>query len=168
MYLSKRLDFEWQDKEQHLEMRDGRRVSVKVGGYWKEPVASYYQQKCQAGLYQALHRIRPYLVEPDDERYVFIFTNMPIPCVKVDHLLGETAVKLQKVVDALRERLDATGGCSVSELKALIASWGVKPLAAARWVQRYTTQLATASDAVFEAGKGSKPGRFVRQRPYNI
>jgi hypothetical protein len=54
------LDFTWENEEQYLEMRDGSRVPVNVGGYWKPPVASYYRQKCQAGLYQALHRIRPY------------------------------------------------------------------------------------------------------------
>ena len=36
----------------------------RPSGYWTEPVVSYYRQKCQAGLYQALHRIRPYLVGP--------------------------------------------------------------------------------------------------------
>ena len=63
-YDSDPLDFEWREEQQYLEMRDGQLEAVMVKGYWNEPVASYYRQKCQFGLYQALHRIRPYNPSP--------------------------------------------------------------------------------------------------------
>ena len=110
------LDFEWENKERALEMGGGRTEPVKVGGYWKEPVASYYRQKCESGLYQALHRIRPYLVEPGDKRDIFIFTNMPIPDVKVEHLLGKTTDRYQTAIDVLNDHLDNQGECMVPEL----------------------------------------------------
>ena len=70
-------------------MLDGSRVPVVVGGYWQEPVASYYRQTCQFGLYQAVHRIRPHLTKPDDERHIFIFTKMPVKDAVVDELLRD-------------------------------------------------------------------------------
>jgi hypothetical protein len=158
------LDFAWEDRTEHLEMRDRPNEPVTVGGYWKEPVASYYRQKCQAGLYQALHRIRP-LIRPNDDLHIFIFTNMPIPGVKVEHLLRsearqEIAQRGDRAVAALNSQLEQRGECTVPELAALLASEGDDVL---RWVQRHALELAEATDSTFEKGGGRRPGRFVRQ-----
>jgi len=58
-------------------MRDGLPEPVKVGGYWEEPVKSYYFQKCQAGLDQSLHRIRPY-IDREYDRHISICSNLEL------------------------------------------------------------------------------------------
>lgn len=160
------LDFQWEKKEQYLEMREGLNVPVTVGGYWKEPVASYYRQKCQSGLYQALHRIRPYLVKPDDERYVLVFTNMPVPGVKVDHLLRTEErrrldERFEKAVSVLKQQLAQRGECTVPELAGLLAAEGVDTRSVTTWIRRNAEGLAAATGARYEPGKGGRSGRFI-------
>jgi hypothetical protein len=161
------LDFTWENEEQYLEMRDGSRVPVNVGGYWKPPVASYYRQKCQAGLYQALHRIRPY-TEREYDRHIFIFTNMPIPGVKVDHLLRDAEVeriagRLEQVIAALDDRLAAKGECKVPELANLLTNEGESPRTVGQWIGKRAVALAEATGSTFIPGKGRHPGCFARR-----
>ena len=153
------LDFTWEKQQHLLDMRDGSKVPVMVGGYWNEPVASYYRQKCQWGLYQALHRIRPY--NPRNyERHIFIFTNMPIPDVPVDHLLGPWGQRFDLSLDTLRQTLDKAGECTTTELADILTANGQE--GATRWVQRNVEALYAAADCEFVPGSGRNPGRFVR------
>ena len=55
------------NREDVLTMSDGSEVPVKVRGYADQQLQRYYEQKTKAELYQAMHRVRPYLVEPNDE-----------------------------------------------------------------------------------------------------
>lgn len=161
------LDFTWEDREQHLEMRDGPPVPVTVGGYWAEPVASYYRQKCQFGLYQAVHRIRPYLVKPGDERHVFIFTNMPVQDVKVADLLRDAESerivnRFDRAIAALTEQLDAKGECTVPELAGLVVLEGEDERSMGRWVGENGEKLAAATGSIFTAGDRGRSGLFAR------
>jgi hypothetical protein len=154
------LEFTWEDGGQYLEMRGGPLVAVKVGGYWKEPVASYYRQKCQSGLYQALHRIRPYIPK-DYKRHIFVFTNMPVPGVKVDRLLGETAERYQRAVAILNEHMVNQGECTVPELARALTDDSASERSVTTWIRRNAAGLAAASGTRYEAGKGGRPGRFA-------
>lgn len=162
------LDFTWGEQELSLNMRDGSMHPVRVGGYWNEPVYSYYRQKCQYGLYQALHRIRPYIPK-DDDRYIYIFTNMPVPDVLVEGVIqtqqgqriddmGERAV--EAIQDALAERSEAT----VPEIAQVITLEGENQRSNERWIADGGNgeRLARAAGAVFERGRGRRPGRFMR------
>jgi len=58
------LKGKWGKVEDRLKMRNGVVVPVKTGGYVEdERLQKYFRQKCQAELYQAVHRIRPYLYQ---------------------------------------------------------------------------------------------------------
>ena len=168
LHDSRKLTFTWDEREQHLEMRDGLPEPVKVGGYWEEPVKSYYFQKCQAGLYQSLHRIRPY-IDREYDRHIFIYTNMPIEGVKVDHLLRDEeseriADRFERAVAVLSERLKEKGTCSVPELAEIIAMDGEDVLSVRRWIGQNGNgdKLAEATGSAFIAGKGKRPGRYAR------
>ena len=144
LYDSGPLAFDWREAKQHLEMRDGQKVAVEVGGYWTEPVASYSRQKCRFGLHQALHRIRPY-IEHADERHIFIFTNMPIPGVKVDYLMrdqqGEQiAERLQRAIGILNGQLNQRKRCTVPKLGRLLASDGEVGRTVNKWIGENATK----------------------------
>ena len=167
LYAGQHLDFTWEVREQFLDMRDGQHP-VNVGGYWTEPVASYYRQKCQSGLYQAVHRIRPYLVEPDDERHIFIFTNMPVRDVKVEELLRDPEVvrlenRFEDVVKQIEALLAVSGTCTVPDLARLVASNGEQSSDSIRhWISDNGAKLAEDAGATFEPGIRGRAGRFGR------
>ena len=150
------LSFDWTRRELHIEMRDGRRVPVRVGGYWDEPVKSYYWQKCQAGLYQTVHRIRPYLVPAGDERRVLIVTNMPVPGVVVEALAGDTGHHLDKASQRLNELLQERGSCKLPEL-----GHAVQHRPNLRWLQRHADMLAAVVNATFTPGARGRAGVFT-------
>ena len=102
-----------------LKMRDGRRFPVSVYGHWKAAVSSYYKQKCQAELYQALHRIRPY-TERRYDRHVFLFTNMPVPGVKVDHVIVDPESWGSQVAQKVEELLTDSEKVTVKELATVV------------------------------------------------
>ena len=155
--------FDWERREQFLELRGGLRAPVSVGGYWSEPVASYYRQKCQYGLYQAMHRIRPY-TEREYERHIYVFTNMPIPNVKVDVTLGNREGRLGRAVIVLDALLVERGECTVTELADRL-----EPEATGRsipeWVRTNAEKLARLTTSNFTAGVGRRPGHFARSTP---
>lgn len=166
LYDSGPLKFQWQRMEQQLPMRDGEKVPVRVGGYWDEPVASYYRQKCQFGLYQALHRIRPYIPQ-DYDRHIFIFTNMPVPDVLVDDLLRDhkkVAIDA-RWLDALGyidSQLSAHGECLVPDLaRGLAAKEGVEGRSVAKWIANNGTSLAEKLGVTYTPGSGKRAGRFA-------
>lgn len=164
------LDFTWEDQEQHFEMLDGSQESQTVGGYWTEPVASYYRQKCRFGLYQAVHRIRPYLVDPGDERHVFIFTNMPIPSVKVEEFIrSPDAVRIKSrfemAVKELESKLESHGVSKVPGLASVIAAQEGQSAGTIRhWISDNSERLAQATSSTFYPGMTGRPGRFERPR----
>ena len=84
----KLLEFGRTNHNAELEMRDGRKFPVLEFGYGDETVSAYYQQKSHAEIYQALHRIRPYIPRKYD-RHIFLFTNKPVAGVRVEKILVE-------------------------------------------------------------------------------
>ncbi len=167
LYHDAPLVFNWQKNEQYLDMRDGSRARVEVSGHWDEPVAAYYRQKCQSGLYQALHRIRPYIPK-DYERHIFIFTNMPVPDVKVDHLMhseekGRMEARFARAVDIIVESVAENGECLVPQLARQIALEGEDARTVTRWVNANGDALAEATRTRFNRGRGRRPGRFASE-----
>ena len=166
LYDSGTLKFEWQQMEQQLVMRDGSEVPVQVGGYWDEPVASYYRQKCQFGLYQALHRIRPY-IHQDYDRHIFIFTNMPVHDVVVDGLLRDQQkvaidARWQEAAVYIENALAEGRECLVPEVaQALAAKEGVDGHTVAKWIGNNGAGLAEYIGVTYTQGKGRRPGRFA-------
>ena len=166
LYDSPLLEFDWGEEEQFLEMRGGRHEAVMTKGYWDEPVASYYKQKCQFGLYQVLHRIRPYNPQPYC-RHIFIFTNMPIPEVKLDGVMRLPSSqrihdRMERAVAILAE-LGSLEGCTVTQLVELLTTVEDPVPGIKKWVGRGAANLAQSAGCVFEPGVGSRPGRFVGQ-----
>lgn len=165
------LDFEWREEERKLEMTEGSAVPVRTKGYWNGLVGAYYRQKCQAGLYQALHRIRPYIAK--DERHLFVFTNMPIDGVKVQHVMrSEVRERItnrwDSAVSEIERLLVINGVCTVAELaKALVASRDSEA-SMRKWLTNNGRALADITGSVYEVGNGRRSGRFVRQGHISI
>ena len=165
------LDVTFTRERQYLQMRDGQHYPVTVGGYWAEPVASYYKQKCQFGLYQALHRIRPY-VPRDYDRHIFIYTNMPVPGVVVDEVMTSEEDERMKArweaaVSALEELMAAGNQCSVPELATrLVEVEGSQKRALTEWVRAHATELAEATRTIYEPGDRGRAGQFARHAIY--
>jgi len=161
------LEFNWTNKSQHLEMTDGEKVEVKVGGYWEGPEAAYYWQKCQAGLFQALHRIRPYIPR-DYDRHVFIYTNMPVPEVKLTGLLRSrtnqrTHSRNERALAILKDQLKSEGQCTLSDLAVALVGKNETDGQIRKWIQRKASNLAEATSSEFDVGNGRRVGRFIRQ-----
>ena len=161
------LDFAWEKRLQPLTMRDGSIAQVEVKGHWKEPVASYYKQKCQFGLYQAIHRIRPY-IDKEYDRYVFIFTNMPIPGVVIDDVLrseeGERiADRATKAASTLNEQLESNGACDVPDLAEAITGEGERQRTVSKWIGENSQRLAADTCSIYTSGQGKRPGRFTKE-----
>ena len=139
---------------------------MQFSGYWNGPVASYFRQKCQSGLYQALHRIRPYLVDPEDERHIFIFTNMPVQDVIVDELLR--GPESQRVVDRrnralqfLGEGIEEDGRLTVRALAELLSpleNMSIDTLL--EWVSENGESLAAEAELEFTPGHRGQVGQF--------
>jgi hypothetical protein len=152
------LEFDWELADQRIHLRGGISVPISVRGYWRGRVGDYYRQKVQYGLYQALHRIRPY-IPTDDERHVFLFTKMPVPGVLVDELLGTKLERPLHTARALRNLLDTGGGCTGPELVASLKRGGQLGRGDQKWIERHGEQLAESVGADFERGG---PGRANR------
>lgn len=156
------LDFTWERKEHLLTAQDGSTATVHVGGYWQEPVASYYQQKCQSGLYQAINRIRPY-DDQDYDRHVFVYTNMPIPGIEVAQIMRtETDERFVRAVGFLDGYLDSVKECTVTELAQALGG-SISQRSMQRWITRKGDSIAAEVGANFAPGHGRSPGMFVRQ-----
>jgi hypothetical protein len=171
LYDEQQLDFNWEIREQVLNLTAGGTEPVQVGGYWNGPVASYFQQKCQSGLYQALHRIRPYLVDPEDERHIFIFTNMPVQDVVVDEIIR--GPESQRVIDRrnralqfLREELEESDRLLTRALAALLSPLeDMSTDILLEWILENGESLATETGLAFEPGHRGLAGRFERRAP---
>lgn len=64
LFDAQRLNFERVKRKEYLRMRQGwsREIEINEGG--DDLVQAYFNQKCEAGLYQAVCRIRPYDPSP--------------------------------------------------------------------------------------------------------
>ena len=156
------LKFDWTGRQMALDLRGGGQYPVIVDGYWEPPVADLYEQKSQAELYQALHRLRPY-EEREYERHIFVFTNMPIPDVKVDELLGRTAEFQWTVARKVKELLLDQPECTVPELAAAGAGGAQGRTLTRRIGDGSNPQMIAAlAGAVFERGRGKRPSRYAR------
>ncbi|MCH7738401.1 MAG: hypothetical protein IH872_13500 [Chloroflexi bacterium] len=170
LYDERQLDFNWEIREQFLDLTNGGTAAVQVSGYWNGQVAAYFRQKCQSGLYQALHRIQPYLVAPDDERHIFIYTNMPVQDVVVDELIR--GPESQRVVDRhdrvmqfLRDELEESDRLSVRALAELLSpleDMSIDTLL--EWVQENGESLAAEAKFSFMPGHRGQVARFEKQR----
>ena len=168
LYDERQLDFNWEIREQSLNLRDGNTAVVQVSGYWNGQVASYFRQKCQSGLYQAVHRIQPYLVEPDDERHIYIYTNMPVQDVVVDQLLrGPESQRISnrenRVLQFLREELEESDRLSVraiAELLSPLEDLSIDTLL--EWVSENGESLAAEADLEFIPEHRGQVARFQR------
>lgn len=161
------LNFDWKEKEHVLEALDGSTATVNVGGYWHESVAGYYRQKCQFGLYQAINRIRPFEDHTYD-RHVFVFTNMPIPGVKVaEFMRTESGERLVQAVEFLDGHFDLESECTVSDLgQALVGR--ISPASMRKWITNNGEIIAAEVGADYQPGIGRQPGKFVRQEYRDI
>lgn len=82
----------------------------------------------------------------------------------MDQLLDDEGRRFQQAVVELGTSLVKTQGCTTTDLvKALLAEGADSEGAIKRWVQRNAESLAQANSCVYQVGKGSAPGRFVRQ-----
>ncbi|MCH7875238.1 MAG: hypothetical protein IH965_08095, partial [Gemmatimonadetes bacterium] len=114
------LKFIPNNKSASLKMRDEREYEVKTWGFWTPPVSDYYWQKCQAELYQAVHRIRPYLPK-DYDRHIFLFTNMPVPGMLVNHVIIDTENNwLAAAVQVVQSRLVEADQVPASEVATAV------------------------------------------------
>ena len=170
LYDERELDFNWEIREQFLDLTDGGTAAVQVSGYWNGQVANYFRQKCQSGLYQAVHRIQPYLVASNDERHIFIYTNMPVQDVVVDELIP--GPESQRVVDRhdrvmrfLRDELEETDRLSVRALAELLSpleDMSIDTLL--EWVLENGESLAGEAGISYTPGHRGQVARFEKQR----
>lgn len=161
----KPLNFHRNPKALDLEMRDGRKFPVQVYGSWEPPVSAYYQQKCQAELYQALHRIRPYIRKRYD-RHIFLFTNMPVPDAKVDEVLVDTAKNRNwPVAQKVKELLAGAEVVTVKEVALLVAKDGQNPRNVGKTIDNNGDAIAILAGAWFyrgTPGRGGESNRFAK------
>ena len=170
LYDERQLDFNWEIREQFLDLTDGGTAAVQVSGYWNGQVANYFRQKCQSRLYQAVHRIQPYLVPPEDERHIFIYTNMPVQDVIVDELIcGPESQRIvdrhERVMRFLGDELEESDRLSVRALAELLSpleDMSIDTLL--EWVQENGESLATEAGISFTPGHRGQVARFEKQR----
>jgi hypothetical protein len=158
VFGAKELSFDWSPNRVVVDTAAGGKVPVHPKGYWSPPVSNYYLQKCAAGLFQALNRIRPYN-RRDYERHVFVFTNFPIDGVKVTEYLDIDGRRWATATEHLREQT-ATEEVSTTELAKVVMDVGATEKAAKKWVQRNASELAELMGLAYTPGTGRRPGRF--------
>ena len=162
------LDFRRKNKKMGLEMRDDRTYPVSVYGYWNPPVSDYYQQKCQSELYQALHRLRPN-IDRRYKRHVFIYTNMPIPGVKVDEITNDQGKNRNWLAaQVVRTQIAASGECTVQELIPSAKDKGAEDRTVEQYIRRNSEAIVILAGAWYVKGKrgrGEEASRFVSRPP---
>ena len=163
----KPLEFKPTNHKAELEMRDGRKYPVKEFGYGDNSVSAYYQQKSHAELYQALHRIRSYILRKYD-RHILLFTNKPVDGVKVKQILVDEESWVWRVASIVQTRLEATDGCEAKALASQASEPQEKPESVRRRIQRNGEAIAILAGAWYKKGKtgpGGEVARFVRLGP---
>jgi hypothetical protein len=123
-----------------------------------------------SGLYQALHRIQPYSIPSDDERHIFIYTNMPVQDVIVDHLL--LGPESQRVVDRhdrvlqfLREELEESDRLSaraLAELLSPLEDMSIDTLL--DWVSENGQRLADEAELAYTPEHRGHVARFEKRK----
>ena len=159
------LNFDtWEDQTEYLDMVDGTKFPVVVKTYRGDAnLEAYYDQKCMFGLYQAIHRLRP-LIRDDDEMHIFVFTDMPIPGVKVQEVLGPTATRFHLAVTTLISYNEL----SVPRLAKELIERSFSESAARRWVQREAEEIAKRAGYEFIPGIRGRSGKFVKGTPIDL
>ena len=166
LYDENQLDFNWEIRDQVLNLTDGGTATVQVSGYWNGTVASYFRQKCQSGLYQAVQSIQPYLVKPDDERHIFIFTNMPVQDVIVNEILRgpenqSVFDRKKRALQFLREEFAESDRLTVRALAELLAPLEDRSFdTLLEWVLDNAEDLAAEAGLEFTSGHRRQGGRF--------
>jgi len=103
----------WTKDYDTLSLKNRGSVDVKVGGYHGDTrLNTYFRQKCQIELYQALHRCRPHQFQAVKPKEILIYTNMPIPGVHIDGALGWPG----RYATTLGKLLSKSTECSVPDL----------------------------------------------------
>lgn len=161
------LDFHRNQKALALGMRDGREYPVQVYGTWNPPASGFYWQKCQAELYQALHRIRPYIPKKFD-RDIFLFTNMPVEGVKVEEVITDPADPANEnwnVAHMVKEVMKNREEVTVKEIALLVAEEDRKLRSVERRIADNGDAIAILACAWYlhgTPGKGGTANRFAK------
>ena len=158
------LDFHRNNKALDLVMRDGRTYRVQVYGTWNSPASEYYWQKCQAELYQALHRIRPYRPQKY-ARHIFLFTNMPVDGVEVDEVIPDTESWNWHVAQMVKELLNSQEEVTVKEIALRVAESDIKLRSVHKRIADNGDAIAILADAWYHhgtPGKGGTSNRFTK------
>lgn len=127
---------------EYLIMRDDRKIPVKIRGYKDPRLQAYFRQKCQMELYQAIHRCRPLRIAPDESRDILIYTNMPIPEVKIDGFLGWEG----KAIEELQKLLQGAEQVSAPDLARELLQEGQKENSIERRIRRSAKKIAELTD----------------------
>lgn len=152
---------------QHLLKKDGNRIPVDVRVYTQdERLQAYFKQKCQWELYQALHRCRPFRADPNKEKTIFVYTNMPIPEFMIDDILvdehrQQMSDRLEHAVSLICQPINIRVW-TVPELAKKITIQGEDWRSVAAWIRDNYAELETMANVIYVAGKARRPGRFER------
>ena len=158
------IDFHRNQKALDLEMRQGRKYKVQVYGVWNPPASEYYWQKCQAELYQAVHRIRPNIKKKYD-RHILLFTNMPVQGVEVENIITCGTKYNDEVADLVRELLADREEVSTLEVASMRAKDNQKPRNVQRTINNNGENIAILAGAFYlKGGPGlaGKNNRFAK------
>lgn len=159
----------WNQHKHHLTMRDGQEVEVLGLSYSPGLVAAYHEQKCQAELFQAVHRLRPY-IQKEYERHILLFTNMGVRGVKLDRLIVDPEGRqgrAYKMAQAVKGELVSRGEVAVQEIARLMPEPGVTLDGNAAYIRRRGSLIAAIAGAVFVQGERrgrDNPARFTTTR----
>ena len=153
----KPLLFKPNNKTLYLDMTDGRRYGVTPYGYWKGPVSKYYWQKCQAELYQAIHRLRPYIPK-DYDRHIFLFTNMPVKGVQVEEVKVDTTTWCWQAAQYVKSQLTVKQELPAAEVAEAVGK-------TAKTIANNGHEIAVLAGAWYHSGtkgKGGTVNRFTK------
>lgn len=162
----KPLNFSRTNAKSVLKMVDGAEFPVSVHGYWNSLVSSYFKQKCQAELYQALHRIRPYDTSHKYDKHIYLFTNMPVQDTLVHRVMVDEGSWKWKVAQVVKERLGGHEESTVNDLAQVVGEPGEKPRTVERRISDNGDAIAILAEAQFlhgTPGRGGTANRFARR-----
>ena len=127
-------------------------------------MSDYYYQKCQAEIYQALHRLRPHN-KRRFPRYIILFTNIPVEGVKVDEILVDHSDWNWVVGQRVKELLAHNQEVSVEDVAASVATPGQNIRSVTRGIDRKGEAIAILAEAWYykgTPGKGGSRNRFAK------
>jgi len=145
---------------QQVFMKDGSVREVLIHGYEDSNVNRYHRQKTVYEMYQGVHRIRPHIVDTDDERHVLLFSNVPIPGVIVESQLMSAKTKKSEsrmalAINVINEAVEMSGECYKGDLAIVLATDTLTVKSANRWIERNVEKLENSTGTVFKGGRGA-------------